>query len=116
MSQPVPAVSGDDVTRAIERDFPPTDRADVRATLDKYTAGDGPVPPARVHLAILKLSGGDTSKVVKYVEDARLDYRDVLAWAEYPRYFAQGGFDTDADEKQAIDDDWAEYQSWLGRK
>jgi hypothetical protein len=34
-------------------------------------------------VAILKLAGGDLSSVQHYVEQARLDYRDVLYWAFY---------------------------------
>jgi hypothetical protein len=38
----------------------------------------------RVQLAILKLSGGDVEKLREQVRIAKEDYRDVLAYAEYP--------------------------------
>jgi hypothetical protein len=44
--------------------------------------GDLPESP-RVQLAILKLAEGDLKALEHYVEQARLDYRDVLYWAFY---------------------------------
>ena len=45
----------------------------------------------RVRLAILKLSGGQIGELEKMVAAAKLDYRDVIAWAEYPEEFAALG-------------------------
>lgn len=36
----------------------------------------------RVHLAILKLSGGSLAELTKYAAAAGTDWRDVLMWAE----------------------------------
>ena len=116
MDQPVPRVIAADVARVVERDFREADRAGVRAALAKYTESDGSAPLARVHLAILKLSEGNPEKVAEHVQNALIDYRDVLAWAEYPRYSARGGFDSDAEEERTIAEDWAEYKEWLERK
>jgi hypothetical protein len=116
VDQPVPSVTAADVARVIRRDFPAEKRAAVKDLLNQYKERCGPVPPPRVHLAVLKLSAGSVQKVAKYVQDAVVDYRDVLAWAEYPRYFARGGFDSDEEEQQVIDDDWAEYRGWLERE
>jgi hypothetical protein len=44
----------------------------------------------RVQLAILKLSEGDIGRLQRYVEVAKADYRDVLAWAEYPEQTRAG--------------------------
>ena len=38
----------------------------------------------RVQLAIIKLSEGDRGQLEEYVSLAKTDYRDVLAYAEYP--------------------------------
>ena len=38
---------------------------------------------SRVQLAVLKLSEGRIDKLQHYVEQARMDFRDVLYWAEY---------------------------------
>ena len=116
MSQPVPQVTATDVARVMGRDVPAAAQAAVAELLGRYTEANGPVSVPRVHLAVLKLSGGDTEKVAEYVEAARQDYRDVLAWAEYPRYFARGGFRDEDEQRQVIDDDWAEYKAWLDRE
>ena len=44
----------------------------------------------RVQLAILKLSQGQFDLLEYYLEVACSDYRDVLAWAEYPEVMKLG--------------------------
>jgi hypothetical protein len=39
-----------------------------------------------VRLGILKLAEGSAERVREYAAVALSDYRDVLAWAEYPEY------------------------------
>lgn len=69
--------------------------------------------PERVRLAILKLAGAELRSVEKYTGFAREDYRNILAWAEYPRQ-AQQWVMPDPDEKQKmIEADLAEYEDWL---
>ena len=51
--------------------------------------------------------------VEKYTGYAREDYRNILAWAEYPRQ-AREWVMPDADEKQKmIEADLTEYENWL---
>ncbi|TFH35211.1 MAG: hypothetical protein E4G99_07810 [Anaerolineales bacterium] len=72
--------------------------------------------PPRVHLAILKLSEGDPLKLLQYIEAARIDYRDVLAWAEYPAQMSSGAtyYNTAVEVYEAIlEADRQQYQSWL---
>jgi len=72
--------------------------------------------PARVQLAILKLSNGDSEKLQDYIQAARLDYRDVLAWAEYPEQIRSGKtrYNTDLDVYEAIlKADRQQYEAWL---
>ena len=38
----------------------------------------------RVQLALIKLSDGNVDKLREFIEVAKIDWRDVLAWAEYP--------------------------------
>jgi len=57
------------------------DAAELRNLLD--TVGDPPSP--RLQLAVLKMSEGDPQKLKQNIELARIDYRDVLAYAEYPQ-------------------------------
>jgi hypothetical protein len=113
MDQPVPKVDDADVERVVRRDFPKGRQAEVRTLLEQYGESSGMIPPPRVRLAILKLSGGDPKKVARYVSDALMDSRDVVAWAEYSRYSNAG---SDVEVKRAIEDDWKEYQNWLDAK
>ena len=72
--------------------------------------------PARVQLAILKLSDGDSEKLQDYIQAARIDYRDVLAWAEYPEQNRSGKtrYNTDLDVYEAIlKADREQYEAWL---
>lgn len=68
--------------RALERiaqEFSGADQASVIVLLGSYS---GPEPD-RVYWDILELSKGSFEKVKHYVEAARVDYRDILYWAEY---------------------------------
>lgn len=67
------------VQASIDSHFPARSRAAVEASLAEYTG----VERERVQLDILKLSAGDIEHVRSYVAAARLDYRDVIYWAEY---------------------------------
>ena len=70
----------------------------------------------RVQLAILKLSNGDSEKLQDYIQAASLDYRDVLAWAEFPEQIRSGKtrYNTDLDEYEAIlIADREQYEAWL---
>ena len=69
--------------------------------------------PGRVRLAILKLAGAELRSVEQYTGYAREDYRNILAWAEYPRQAQQWVMpDTDA-KQEMIEADKAEYEHWL---
>ena len=60
------------------------DLADVMALLDLYGVQSYERERERVQLAILKLSEGNTDKLLHYLDVAKKDYRDVLYWTEYP--------------------------------
>lgn len=72
----------DDVVAAIRAAFPAADREAVLAALDRY--GTEPHEPERerVQLAIIEISAGSTERLLKYVQDAKTDYRDVLSWQQ----------------------------------
>lgn len=115
--QPVPKVSMADVERVVRRDFGPSGTEEVVAILDGFRGGSES-GAARVRLAILKLSEGDLDLVGSYAEMARRDFRDVLLNAEYPRYADltwEKGEPPAHVARRAIEEDWAEYQRWLGR-
>lgn len=71
---------------------------------------------ARVQLAILKLSAGDPGKLRHNIEVAIVDYRVVLAWAEYPEQMETGAsaFNSDPEViKEIVKRDKDQYQTWL---
>jgi hypothetical protein len=50
------------------------------------------------------------------VEAALIDYRDVLAWAEYPEQMRTGkmAYNTTAEEIKAMRErDWEQYRTWI---
>ena len=72
----------------------------------------------RVCLAVLKLADGDADQLRHYTKIAFEDYRDVIALAEYPRYFDEVVNKQVAEPLQyaIIDDDWKQYREWLEKK
>jgi len=57
---------------------------EINELLEQYGAKSYHKEIKRVHLAIIKLSEGDLGRLKHFVDVARSDYRDVLAFAEYP--------------------------------
>ena len=117
MFDPIPNVSRRDVLRIVNRDFPAVDQVQVIALLDEYGTQQGDAEPHRVHVAVLKLSGGSIGKLREHVVLAKGDYRDVLAPAEYPKFWELGlvGVEdlTAKERRQLQEDDWRQYQAWL---
>jgi hypothetical protein len=109
-------VTAADIERVVRRDFAETQVADALAILAEY----GPQPwhrePARVKLAALKLASGTLEGLRQAIDRAKLDYRDVLAPAEYPKY-TQFGFRArrlrSRVQQQIFADDWRQYELWL---
>jgi hypothetical protein len=116
--QPVPSVKDKDVERVVRRDFPPDKHDLVLGMLSEYATEEGESGAARVRLAILKLVAGRFDQLRSHVDMAKRDYRDVLAYAEYPNYMQKvppsGGIPA-AKEQEAIDQDWRQYEEWLKR-
>ena len=114
-SQPVPDVTEMDVERIVERDFK-YDFTTVMALLNELRTDQRNSRNARVQLAALKLANGSMERLRSNIELAKRDYRDVLAYAEYPKYI-RNGFrvrELPADEQlQMIDNDWRQYNEWL---
>jgi hypothetical protein len=73
-----------DVVSAVKAAFEDRHVLEVLRALDAYGVDPHEREPARVQLAILKLSGNDVEKVRYYAAVAKTDYRDVLLWAETP--------------------------------
>ena len=81
--------------------------------LDGYT---GPERP-RVQLAIVKLCDEDgADKLRHYVDTASQDYRDVLAWAEFPQQMRPDWFSLSVtDRAKVVKADRQQFARWLAR-
>ena len=98
----------------VDRLFPPENRAVVTALLHSYGSGPHEPEPVRVRVAAFKLSGGDAGRLGEAVAQARKDYRDVLAWAEYPTELGAPMWQLPAAEQARIRAaDRGEYLAWL---
>ena len=109
MSQPVPSYTEADLDRVVARDYPGRVEQVLRI-LAQYGKERWHDEPLRVRMACLKLGKGDTRELEKYLRDACQDYRDVLAWAEYPTYMTAW---TAEARTNAEETDWKQLQNWL---
>jgi hypothetical protein len=115
--QPVPKVNAADVERVVRRDYPAERVPEALAILGRYGGERWQSESARVLLAVLKLANGNLARLRSQIETAKMDYRDVLAYAEYPLYFdrVSGAGDLPEGVQRIIDADWKQYQDWLTR-
>lgn len=116
--QPLPYVSAADVDRIIPREFDEKDMAQVREIIEEYGTERWHREDARVRLAVLKLSGGDVSKLRRQLDVANIDYRDAIAAAEYPNYMRNVSPSTqisNEERRTIIQTDWRQYRDWLRR-
>ena len=118
MEQPTPQISSADVERVVVRDFPANRVTEVFAIINEYGQEDWHRELHRVRLAALKLAAGNVERLRDQIAEANCDYRDVLAWAEYPNYMDQiptsGSVPADK-MKRVVETDWRQYQEWLTR-
>lgn len=73
---------------------------------------------ARVGLAVLKLAGTQLEHIEYYIDQADMDYRDVLAMAEYPEQMRQHYSLKEKDPEryaQIIKEDRKQYEEWVER-
>ena len=112
MEQPVFRPQPGQLDRKVGIVFP--DRSDAEmamALLDAYEPVSG-VDPDRVRFAALYLSRGSLDRLALALDTARIDWRDVLAPAEYRAYL---DLPLDADRaarEAAMAADWERYSSW----
>jgi hypothetical protein len=106
-------MTSDKLAAKIRAVFPGSDPADIQRQLDAYT---GPERP-RVQLAIIKLTDEDgRDSPEHYVETARHDHRDVLAWAEFPQQVRPDWFSLSVAERAKVAKaDRQQYVRWLAR-
>jgi ribosomal protein L12E/L44/L45/RPP1/RPP2 len=81
--------------------------------LDGYGVEKHEPEPERVRLAILKLSGNDMNEIIKTTKSAKVDFRDVLAWAEYPRQSKKRPMPEGPNKQKLIEADREEYEQWV---
>ncbi|MHC4599416.1 MAG: hypothetical protein ACYS47_10460 [Planctomycetota bacterium] len=118
MEQPVPKVNAKDVERVVRRDFDPAEFEGVTAILGSYGDRGRRREDHRVCLAALKLADGNFAELRRQMQAAELDYRDVLAWAEYPEYMKEvhpGAGLTEEEIRAVVERDWQQYKRWLDR-
>jgi hypothetical protein len=117
--QPVPSVTVEDVERIVHRDFPPDQYSTVMAILKTYGTEKWQHEEDRVRLAVLKLAAGSIEQLQSHIDVAKQDYRDVLAYAEYPNYMRRVSPSEKIAEdrkQEIIDQDWLQYQEWFKRR
>lgn len=92
------------------------DSEELLMLLNRYGGREGDRERERVQLAILKLSEGEPEKLRSNVEAALIDYRDVLAWAEYPEQMRSGktAYNSPSEEyEEILKQDREQYLKWL---
>lgn len=100
------------VNSKILKCFPNVKLETITNNLDSYKS----TKPERVHLAILKLCNNDIEKLKELVTTANNDFRDVIAWAEYPEE-SKNPFSYNNEELEEIRErDLQQYLQWLGSK
>jgi hypothetical protein len=102
------------VNLLVERLFSLEERSAAGAMLDRYGSALHEREPVRVRVAALKLSGGNLVELERVIGHAKRDYRDVLAWAEYPDELVQPTWRLPEDQVARIrGGDRAQYLAWL---
>ena len=101
----------------IKKMWPDADPHEILDLLNEYGTESYETGRTRVQLAILKLSGGDRERLPDLVKMAKADWRDVLAYAEYPEEMKTAPSkmrDMPENEAQAIRQrDREQYEKWL---
>ncbi len=71
----------------------------------------------RVQLGVIKLSGGQRERLPDLVRMAQADWRDVLAYAEYPEAIKTGPLEmkkmSPQEAKELRQRDKRQYRKWL---
>ena len=108
---------GNRVLSKIKKMWPDADPDEILDILDEYGKENYETGCMRVQLAILKLSGGDRERLPELIKMAKMDWRDVLAYAEYPEEMKTGPIkmrDMSKREAQSVRQrDKRQYEKWL---
>jgi hypothetical protein len=107
----------DRVLRKIKKLWPDADPQEIMDLLNGYGTESYETGVERIQLAILKLSRGEREHLPDLVKMAKTDFRDVLAYAEYPEEMK-----TDPDKMRNMPEEEAksvrrrdrdQYEKWL---
>jgi len=102
------------VDRLVSRLFADELRPAASALLARYGIESYEREVVRVRVATLKLCEGSLERLESAVVAAKRDYRDVLAWAEYPDEMRQFTWRLPAEEQTRIHQaDRMQYHAWL---
>ena len=102
------------VQALVARLFGPDVRAEAASLLAQYGTQAHEREEVRVRVAALKLSEGSLERLREAIASAKRDYRDVLAWAEYPEELRSPTWRLPAGEQARIRAaDRAQYLAWL---
>ena len=108
----MPRITRKKILEKVAQLWPKADATEITGMLD------GCGRQARVQLAVLKLCEGDREQLPRWVEAAKRDWRDVIAYAEYPKEMRTGPVELRAmspEDKRALRErDRAQYLEWLG--
>ncbi len=97
------------VLTKIKQSFPNENAEKIVSILNSSQSND-----ERTQLAIIKISKGNLENFYYALEAAKSDWRDVLAWAEYPEEMANDTWKMDVEEVKKIRErDRRQYLNWL---
>ena len=98
----------------VDRLFAPEVRGEAAGLLAQYGTQPHEREAIRVRVAALKLSEGSVERLQELIVRAKRDYRDVLAWAEYPEEMRSLTWRLPPAEQTRIRRaDRAQYLAWL---
>ena len=113
----MPLATRELVEEMVKRIFPQENPSRISALLHMYGTERYERERERVQLAILKLSEGAPDRLLRLIEMAKQDYRDVLAYAEYPNEMGKSATEMGEmppqDAKRIRDKDRQQYLEWL---
>jgi hypothetical protein len=102
------------VDALVARLFGPAEQDEASRLLAGYGTQPHERESIRVRVAALKLSEGSLARLRDLMAQATRDYRDVLAWAEYPEEMRSRSWRLPEEEQARIRAaDRAQYLAWL---
>ena len=113
MEQPAFRPESGDLERKIQAVFADGEDASLASEMLAAYEPLGSEDADRIRLAALYISGGSLDRLERAIDDARIDWRDVLVAAEY-RAYTELPLDASQDDRdRAIRADWDRYTPWV---